>query len=63
MEHARAIASIGSGVPAHVATRDAAEVFARARLVRNTATLAPDAPTLTEVREMMDEVMREAEAM
>jgi L,D-transpeptidase ErfK/SrfK len=62
-DHARALASIGSGVPARIATRDAAEVFARARLVRNTAALDPDAPTLTEVREMIDEAVREAEAM
>lgn len=62
-EHARAIASIASGVPVRIATRDAGEVFARARLVRNTATLDPNAPTLTEVREMIDEVMREQEAM
>ena len=56
-------ASIASGVPVHVASRDSAEVFARARLVRNTVELDPDAPTLNEVREMIDEVMREAEDM
>jgi len=62
-DHVRAIASMASGVPARVASRDSAEVFARARLVRNTVEFDPDAPTLDEVREMIDEVMREAEAM
>ncbi len=61
--HARTIASIADGVPARVAVRDSAEVFARARLVRNTVELDPDAPSLNEVRELMDELMREAEAM
>ncbi|MDX1499226.1 MAG: L,D-transpeptidase family protein [Woeseiaceae bacterium] len=62
-DHARTIASIADGVPARVAVRDSAEVFARARLVRNTVELDPDAPSLNEVRELMDELMREAEAM
>ncbi len=62
-DQARTIASIADGVPARVAVRDSAEVFARARLVRNTVELDPDAPSLNEVRELMDELMREAEAM
>ncbi len=62
-DHARTIASIADGVPVRVALRDSAEVFARARLVRNTVELDPDAPSLNEVRELMDELMREAEAM
>ncbi len=61
--HARAIASIGNGVPARIATRDAAEVFARARVVRNTVELDLDAPSLTEIREMMDAAAQEAGAM
>ncbi len=62
-DHARAIASIGNGVPARIATRDAAEVFARARVVRNTVELDLDAPSLTEIREMMDAAAQEAGAM
>ena len=38
---------------------DAHEVFARASLVRNTVEPDPNAPTLTEVRELMDEAMAE----
>lgn len=58
-EHIRAIASIADGVPVKVSARDSSEVFARAKLVRNTAEPDPDAPTLGEVREMIDEVMAE----
>lgn len=60
-EHVRAIASAANGVPAKISVRDADEVFARARLVRNTVVTDPDAPTLTEIREMIDEANREAE--
>lgn len=58
-DHVRALASAANGVPARVDLADRDEVFARARLVRNTVELDPDAPTLSEVREMMDEVKRE----
>lgn len=62
-DHIRAIASVVSGVPARVSQYDVDEVLARARLVHNTVTEDPEAPTLSEVREMMDEVAREGEAM
>lgn len=63
-DHLRALASIANGVPARVATHDSHEVFARARVVHNTVRVDPEAPTLTEVREMIDEVLREeAEAL
>jgi hypothetical protein len=42
-----------------VSYQDTNEVFARARLVRNTVEPDPDAPTLGEVREMIDEAMAE----
>ena len=58
-DHIRAIASDGSGVAVLVSHHDAQEVFARASLVRNTVEPDPNAPTLTEVREMIDEVMAE----
>ncbi len=60
-DHVRTIASVASGVPARVSTRDVDEVLARARLVRNTVEVDAEAPTLTEVREMIDEAVREAE--
>jgi L,D-transpeptidase ErfK/SrfK len=58
-DHIRAIASDGNGVALLVSYHDAHEVFARASLIRNTVEADPDAPTLTEVREMIDEVMAE----
>ena len=48
-----------SGVATPVSYHDADEVFSRASLVRNTVEPDPDEPTLTEVREMIDEVMTE----
>ncbi|MDH3414896.1 MAG: hypothetical protein OEM64_01160, partial [Gammaproteobacteria bacterium] len=57
----RAIASVANGVPVRVGLHDMDEVLARAVLVHNTVEIDPDAPTLLEVREMMDEVTREVE--
>ncbi len=59
-EHARAIASTADGVPVRLAAFDSNEVFARARLVHNTIEQDPDAPTLEEVREMIDAAVAEA---
>ncbi len=53
-DHARAIASAASGVPVRVLKADAAEVFERARIVRNTVEMDPEMPTLAEVREILD---------
>ncbi len=58
----RAIASIASGVPVRVGLHDMDEVLARAVLVHNIVEMDPDAPTLIEVREMMDEAIREVAA-
>ena len=58
-DHVRAIASNADGVATLVTWHDADEVFGRASLVRNTVEPDPGAPTLTEVREMIDEVMAE----
>jgi len=60
-DHVRAIASVGRGVPARIAVHDSDEVFARARLVHNIVTTDPEAPTLIEVREMIDAAVREGE--
>ncbi len=59
-EHARAIASSADGVPVRIAEFDSSEVLARARLVHNTIEQDPDAPTLEEVREMIDAAVAEA---
>ncbi|MDJ0700203.1 MAG: L,D-transpeptidase family protein [Woeseiaceae bacterium] len=58
-QHVRAVASVASGIPVIVDRFDADEVLARARVVRNTVEVDPDNPTLIEVREMIDEAVRE----
>ncbi len=58
-DHIRSLASEANGVASLVSYHDAHEVFARASLVRNTVEPDPNAPTLTEVRELIDEAMAE----
>jgi len=53
---ARTIAAEASGVPIRVMLSDSLEVFERARLVQNTVQADPDAPTMAEVRAILDEV-------
>jgi L,D-transpeptidase ErfK/SrfK len=53
-DYARAVASAASGVPMRVLQADVAEVYVRARIVRNTVELDPDLPTLADVREIID---------
>ena len=55
----RTVTSIANGVPVRIRAYDTDEVLARARLVRNTVEADPNSPTLSEVREMMNEVMQE----
>lgn len=55
MDHAESIASEALGVPVRVLTGDTQEIFERARIVKNTVTIDPDAPTLAEVRELLNE--------
>ncbi len=62
-EHVRSLAAVPSGVPVNIALYDADEYLARARVVHNTVEPDPNAPTLTEVREMMDEIGAEEEAL
>ena len=50
------------GVPVGVVHYDPSEFMARARVVHNTVEVDPNSPTLTEVREMMDEVEAEVAA-
>ena len=59
-DHVTALASIGNGVPARLDSRDAAEVLTRVRVVHNVVETDPDAPTLSEVSDMIDEAVREA---
>jgi len=58
-EHMRVIAAEARGVPVNVLYYDTSEVFARVRVVENTVETDPDAPSLSEVREMMREVEAE----
>jgi len=58
-DHIRSLASVANGVVSLVSYHDVQEVFARASLIRNTVEPDPNAPTLTEVRELMDEAMAE----
>lgn len=58
-EHIRSLAGMPSGAPASIVMYDAAETMARARVVHNIVERDPNEPTLSEVREIMDEVMVE----
>lgn len=51
------------GVPVGVIHYDSQEFMARARVVHNIVEVDPDAPTLAEVREMMEETESEASAL
>jgi L,D-transpeptidase ErfK/SrfK len=61
IERAREIAMSAGGVPLRIAYAADDDVLTRARVVRNAVEIDPDAPTLAEVREMIDEAVREAE--
>lgn len=52
--YARAIADDALGAPVRVLLGDADELYGRARLVRNTVEIDPEAPTLAEIREFLD---------
>jgi L,D-transpeptidase ErfK/SrfK len=55
----RTIAGLSNGIPIRVGDDDADAVMSRARHVRNVVAVDPGAPTLSEVREMMDDAMQE----
>jgi L,D-transpeptidase ErfK/SrfK len=55
----RAIAALSNGVPIRVGEDDGDAVMSRARHVRNVVVVDPNEPTLSEVREMMDEATQE----
>jgi L,D-transpeptidase ErfK/SrfK len=52
--YAQAVAIDARGVPVRVLLGDADEIYGRARTVRNTVEIDPDAPTLAEIREFLD---------
>ena len=60
-QHVRSIASTGRGIPVRLQPFDEAEVYTRLRRVHNTIEEDPDAPTLEEVRQMIEEAVAEAE--
>jgi len=61
-DHVKAIAANPVGIPVAVAYYDAREYMARVRVVANTVEADPGAPTLSEVREMMEAVEAEIAA-
>ena len=60
--HVRTLVDNPHGLPVEINQYDAAEYMGRVRVVHNTVEEDPNAPTLTEVREMMDEVEAEMAA-
>jgi len=62
-DYVRAIATVSNGVPARISGQHTDEVLSRARLVRNTVETNPNAPTLSEVREMIEAAVREAKVL
>ena len=54
--HVISLAQKTNGVPSSVVMYDAREVFSRVRVVQNIVQPDPNAPTLSEVRAMMDEL-------
>ena len=56
---ARAIASAALGVPVRITVDDAFEIYERALVVKNTVEPDPEAPTLAEVRELLDAPLAE----
>ncbi len=59
--HVQSIAAEATGVPVSIVLYDTSEFLARARVVHNTVEMDPNAPTLLEVREMIDAVNAEIE--
>ena len=59
LDRLRLVAASGQGVPLIIANSD--DVYARARIVRNTVEPDPDMPTLAEVREILDAPIEDGE--
>lgn len=61
--HVESLAEQASGIPVSIVMYDADEYVARAIVVRNTVEMDPDAPTLTEIREMMNDADEQVESL
>jgi len=61
-DHVREIAADPRGIPVGVVQFDTSEYMARARVVEHIVEIDPNAPTLSEVREMMEEAEAEIAA-
>lgn len=61
LQHAHSIAAVAKGVPSRLGAADEFDVMTRARVVRNTVEVDPEAPTLAEVREMIDQAVSEGD--
>ncbi len=59
--HVRSLAEVASGAPVNIVLYDANEFAARAQVVHNTVEMDPGAPTILEVREMIEEASAELE--
>lgn len=59
-EHVKTLAAEPFGLPVNVMQLSSDEFMARVRIVHNTVTADPEAPTLSEVRQLMDEAAAEA---
>ena len=57
----QAAADSASGIPVRIEAGRPDDVMNRVRVVRNTVEVDPEAPTLAEVREMIDEAVQEAD--
>jgi hypothetical protein len=57
--HIRSLSETANGIPVNIVMYDAGEILARARVVQNIVARDPNEPTLSEVREMMDELVAE----
>ena len=60
-DHVVSVAANPHGMPVSVVQYDSTEFMVRARVVHNTVEVDPNAPTLTGVREMIEEANAEAE--
>lgn len=61
--HITSLADKASGLPVSIVRYDAEEYAVRARVVHNTVELDPDAPTIIEIREMLDGVDEEEKSL
>ncbi len=61
LQHAHGIAAAANGIPSRLGVVGDSDVITRARIVRNTVEIDPEAPTLAEVSDMIDEAVLEGD--